>query len=155
MGMHVRLALADDRERLLVLWERSVRATHRFLEESDVVTLRPLVAKELASDLFDWWVLVSEGTSIGFLGFAHNAIEALFIDPGHHRQGGGTFLVAHAQSLSSGGLAVDVNEQNADAVRFYEKLGFSIVGRSPTDAGGRAFPIYHLQRAAVDRSEAK
>ena len=53
MGMHVRPARADDRERLLVLWERSVRATHRFLEESDVVTLRPLVAKELASDLFD------------------------------------------------------------------------------------------------------
>ena len=50
MDMHVRPARVGDRERLLELWERSVRATHHFLEDSDVVALRPLVAEELASD---------------------------------------------------------------------------------------------------------
>ena len=155
VDMHVRPARVADRERLVDLWERCVRTTHGFLEDSDVVALRPLVAEELASDAFDWWVLVSGGAPIGFLGFANNTIEGLFIDPGRHREGGGTLLVAHAQSLSSDGLAVDVNEQNEAALRFYEKLGFSVVGRSPTDAGGRAFPICHLQRAAMDHSRAK
>ena len=139
MDMHVRLARAEDRERLLELWERSVRATHRFLEDSDVVALRPLVAEELASDAVDWWVLVSATESlIGFLGFASDTIEGLFIDPDHHGQGGGKFLVAHAQSLGAGALAVDVNEQNEAALRFYKALGFSVVGRSPTEAGGHS-----------------
>src|SRR5215217_7855721 len=147
--MHVRPARVEDRERLLELWDCSVRATHHFLEDSDVVALRPLVAEELASDAVDWWVLVSATEAlIGFLGFASDTIEALFIDPDYHGQGGGKFLVAHAQSLAAGALAVDVNEQNEAALGFYKALGFSVVGRSPTDAGGRPFPILHMKRAA-------
>ena len=150
MDMYVRSVRVEDRKRLLELWERSVRATHHFLEESDVVALRPLVAEELASDAVDWWVLVSAAEAlIGFLGFASDTIEALFIDPDHHGQEGGKFLVAHAQSLGAGVLAVDVNEQNEVALRFYKALGFSVVGRSPTDAGGRPFPILHMKRAAL------
>jgi putative acetyltransferase len=146
--MHVRPARVEDRERLLRIWERSVRATHHFLEDSDVGALRPLVAEELAGDAVDWWVLVSPaGALIGFLGFANHTIEALFIDPDHHGQGGGKYLVAHAQSLAAGALAVDVNEQNGAALRFYQALGFAVVGRSPTDAGGRPFPILHMKRA--------
>jgi putative acetyltransferase len=139
----------EDRERQLALWERSVRATHHLLEDSDVVALRPLVAEELASDAVDWWVLVSATEAlIGFLGFANDMIEALFIDLDYHGQGGGTFLVAHAQSLGAGAVAVDVNEQNEAALRFCKALGFSVVGRSPTDAGGRPFPILHMKHAA-------
>jgi putative acetyltransferase len=144
----VRPARAEDRERMLELWERSVRSTHQFLEGSDVVALRPLVAEELASDAVDWWVLLSAKEAlIGFLGFANDTIEGLFIDPDHHGQGGGKFLVAHAQSLGAGALAVDVNEQNEAALRFYKALGFSVVGRSPTDASGRLFPLLHMKRA--------
>lgn len=153
MDMHIRPARFEDRERLLELWERSVRATHQFLEEGDVVALRPLVAEELASHGVDWWVLVSSEVVIGFLGFTSDKIEALFIDPDYQRQGGGKFLVAHAQSLSAGTLAVDVNEQNEAAVRFYMMLGFSVVGRSPTDGGGRPFPILHMKRATVAAQE--
>ena len=149
MDMHVRAARAEDREPLLALWERSVRATHHFLEDSDVVALRPLVAEELESDAVDWWVLESATEApIGFLGFTSDTIEALFIDPDHHGQGGGRFLVAHAQDLGAGALAVDVNEQNEAALGFYEALGFSVVGRSPTDEAGRPFPVLHMKRAA-------
>ena len=148
MGMQVRRARVDDRERLLEVWERSVRATHHFLGASDVAALRPLVAQELAGDAIEWWVLVAAAdVPIGFLGYTRDTIKALFIDPDYHGQGGGKLLVAHAQGLSAGALAVDVNEQNDAAVRFYEALGFSVVSRSPTDAGGRPFPILHMQRA--------
>ena len=55
--------------------------------------------------------------------------------------------MAHAQDLGAGALAVDVNEQNEAALRFYEALGFSVAGRSPPDAAGRPFPILHMKRA--------
>ena len=147
MPMHVRLAEPRDREALLALWERSVRATHAFLTEQDIVSLRPLVAEELASDAVAWWVLRSEGADpIGFLGYTTDTIEALFIDPAHHRTGAGRFLVEHAQHLATGPLAVDVNEQNPAAIRFYEAMGFTVLSRSPTDGAGRPFPIAHMRR---------
>jgi putative acetyltransferase len=147
--MHVRRARVEDRGQLVELWERSVRATHLFLEESDIVALRPLVAEGLASDALDWWVLVAGAeTPIGFLGYTRDTVAALFIDSDYLRQGGGKRLIAHAQSLSAGALAVDVNEQNEAALRFYQALGFRVVGRSPTDEDGRPFPILHMKRAA-------
>jgi putative acetyltransferase len=151
MDMHVRLARADDREQLLRVWERSVRATHHFLDERDIVTLRPLVAEELASDAVEWWALVSTADlPVGFLGYANDTIEGLFIDPDYRGVGGGKLLVAHAQSLSGGTLAVDVNEQNDAALRFYESLGFSVMSRSPTDGAGRPFPILHMKRVSSE-----
>ena len=150
MNMQVRLAQAEDRNRLLEVWERSVRATHHFLTDADVQALRPLVAQELASNTLEWWVLTSDGdVVIGFLGLTTGTIEALFIDPTLHGRGGGKLLVAHAQTLASdGALAVDVNEQNEAAVGFYKAIGFSVIDRSPTDAGGRPFPILHMRRAS-------
>ena len=154
--VRVRPARHDDRPRMLELWERSVRATHQFLEEQDVEMLRPLVAEELATDTIDWWVLVADDFIFGFLGFAHDAIEALFIDPGHHRRGVGRSLVEHAEAMAAGALSVDVNEQNAGALQFYEALGFSVIGRSPTDSAGRPFPIVHMRRtSALSRSPAQ
>jgi putative acetyltransferase len=145
--MHVRLAQPQDRETLLALWERSVRATHDFLTDDDITSLRPLVAEELASDAVAWWVIASdEADPIGFLGYTKDTIEGLFIDPAHRGAGAGRFLVEHAQQLASGPLAVDVNEQNVAAIRFYEAMGFTIVSRSPTDGAGRPFPLAHMRR---------
>lgn len=146
--MRVRRARPEDRVTLLELWERSVRATHHFLAEADIVALRPLVATELSGDTVDWWVLDSGDGPIGFLGYTPGTIEGLFIDPDHTGRGAGKLLVQHAQSLSTEALAVDVNEQNEAALRFYEAVGFVIAGRSPTDTGGRPFPLLHLKRAA-------
>jgi putative acetyltransferase len=146
--MHVRRAHAGDREALLDLWERSVRATHHFLDESDIVSLRPLVIEELASDAVEWWVLIVSTDSLaGFLGVGPHTIEALFIDPAHQRRGGGALLVAHAQMLAGdGALTVEVNEQNDAAVRFYRSQGFAVISRSPTDSGGRKFAVLRMHR---------
>jgi putative acetyltransferase len=153
--MHVRPARPDERPALLVLWERSVRATHRFLTEDDIVGLRPSVLEVLGKPAIDWWVLAAEDDlAIGFLGFAADAIEALFIDPDHTGAGGGKLLIAHAQSLASGrSLTVEVNEQNDGAVRFYERQGFATFDRFPTDSAGRPFPLLRMRRDAVTAAE--
>ena len=157
MAMNVRAARPDDHTRLLELWERAVRATHGFLTDADIVSLRPLVAQELAGLAVNWWVLATNADAIaGFLGYTSGTIEALFVDPAHYRQGAGKLLVAHAQTLAgSGALAVDVNEQNEGAVAFYQALGFTVVGRSPSDAGGRPFPILHMRRGSPGSRSAR
>jgi putative acetyltransferase len=143
----VRPARQDDRVRMLEVWERSVRATHTFLSEADVVGLKPLVNAELESEAVGWWVLEVAAAVVGFLGFASETIESLFIDPDYRGRGGGTLLVEHAQRLAGGPLLVDVNEQNDAARRFYEARGFVVIGRSPTDSGGRPFPMVHMRQS--------
>jgi putative acetyltransferase len=147
--MQIRRARTGDHDRMVDVWERSVRATHGFLTEVDIVALRPLVAAELKGADIEWWVLAAAGDeAIGFLGYSPHTIEGLFLDPAHRGAGGGSALVAHAQRLSGEALSVDVNAQNDTARGFYEALGFVVVASSPTDGAGRPFPILHMRRSA-------
>jgi putative acetyltransferase len=146
----IRRARAADSDALLALWERSVRATHDFLTEADIVALRPLAGEALNDDALELWVLTETGdVPIGFMGLAGDDIAALFLEPARRGQGGGRRLVAHAQALRGGDLTVDVNERNPAARGFYEALGFVVVGRSPLDGGGRPFPLLHMRRPAA------
>ncbi|MEJ8837464.1 GNAT family N-acetyltransferase [Ramlibacter sp. AN1133] len=143
----IRPVRGAERGHLLALWERAVRATHHFLAAHEITALGPLVAAELASEQIDWWVLAEDRCEpIGFIGIAPGSIEALFVDPVHHGRGVGTALVMHAQRLLRGSIRVDVNEQNAAALRFYERLGFRTIDRSPVDSAGRPFPLVHMLR---------
>ena len=153
--MPIRPARQSEHSALLALWERSVRATHTFLTEADIVFYRPLVADIFAGHSLEVWVLTDEADGpIGFLGLAGNAIEALFLEPAHLGRGGGRRLVAHAQELRGPALTVDVNEDNAAARGFYEALGFEVVARSPLDETGRPYPILHMRRQTPRREGA-
>ena len=153
--MRIRRARPADRDSLLELWDRSVRATHDFLSDSDVTGLRPFVAQELADDAIEWWVAtLGEERLAGFLGYTPGVIEGLFIDPAFRGLGAGTLLIAHGQLLAQGPLRVDVNEENSAARGFYESLGFTVVGRSPLDGAGRPFPWLHMARPAAANDDA-
>jgi putative acetyltransferase len=152
MPPRIRSAQQADREGLLALWERSVRATHGFLTEEDIAFYKPLVAAFLAADTTELWVLTDGALApLGFVGLSADGIEALFLDPAIRRQGHGRLLVEYAQEHRPGALAVDVNEENADARGFYEALGFVVVGRSPVDGTGRPHPLLHMRREAPGR----
>ncbi len=142
--MIIREAHSDDRDNLLDIWLRSVRATHTFLTEEDIQSLLPVVRDAALVEL-ELWVLCSDaGVPIGFLGLSGAKVEALFLAPEHRGLGGGRMLLDHARRLK-GPLMVDVNEQNPEAVRFYEACGFAFVGRSELDGQGRPLPLLHLR----------
>ena len=148
--MRIRPATFDDRDELLELWQRSVRATHDFLTEEDIKHYHPLV-RDGALKHLELWILVDEqDTPTGFMALDGRKLEMLFLDPGHLRQGGGSRLVAHARRLK-GALQVDVNEQNLAARRFYEAMGFVLEGRSELDSSGRPFPLLHLHDPGEER----
>ena len=143
----IRLAQHNERSGLVALWERAVRATHGFLTEEDIACYRPLTADILEGGTLELWVLVDDAdVPIGFMGLAGDVIEALFLEPAYRRLGGGRRLVAHAQALRGGALAVDVNEQNVAACAFYEALGFRVTGRSALDPTGRPHALLHMRR---------
>jgi len=142
--MIIRKALPSDRDALLDIWFRSVRATHTFLTEQDIQALLPEVRDVALVELELWVLCADSGQPIAFLGLSGSKVEALFVAPEHLRMGGGRKLLNHARQLK-GLLAVDVNEQNPEAVRFYEACGFVVTGRSEFDGKGRPFPLLHLR----------
>ena len=78
------------------------------------------------------------------MGMTGNEIDALFVDADARGTGVGRVLIEHARSLYPDGLIVDVNEQNTQAVGFYERMGFRVSGSSPVDHEGRPYPLLHL-----------
>lgn len=132
----------NDYQTLVEIWERSVRETHSFLTEKDIMEIREsLISKYFKA--VSLYVIYDEDTIAGFIGLYDNNIEMLFIDPLFMGKGLGTRLIKFAKSL--GADSVDVNEQNPRALGFYQTHGFSIVGRDEYDSDGRPFPILHLK----------
>jgi putative acetyltransferase len=46
-----------------------------------------------------------------------------------------------------GATILDVNEQNEQALGFYLRMGFEVVGRSPLDGMGKPYPLLHMRKA--------
>lgn len=135
----------DEFDTLLRIWEDSVRATHDFLDENAINSLRDLIVKHkylLLVTLAAW--RGDDGKPTGFVGVNEGNIEMLFVDPNVHGTGIGKKLVTYAIE-DLGASTVDVNEQNPRALGFYHHLGFEVIGRSPTDNEGNPFPLLHMK----------
>jgi len=135
---------AADFPRVVEVWEGSVRATHHFLTEADIQFFKPLVQEELPHVAELACMRDGEGQVVGFIGVEHDKIEMLFVHPSWRGQGIGRRLMTYAvMTLET--TMVDVNEQNTQALGFYMRMGFEVIGRSALDSTGKPFPLLHLR----------
>lgn len=137
-------ATEADLPRLFDVWASAVRATHTFLAEEDIDRLSPLVRDGLAAFRPIHCLRDPRGEAFAFLGVYEGKIEMLFVHAEHRGQGAGRSLVRHAVE-ALGAARVDVNEQNVQAIGFYEHLGFQTFARSDLDAAGFPYPILHMR----------
>ena len=136
---------------LLDVWLASVRASHHFLSETDIRVLTPQAEKALRQ-IETLWIIQDGLLPIGFMGIQERKIEMLFLHPDHFRKGLGKELVQRAfRELKV--EYVDVNEQNPDAARFYERMGFHTFRRDDTDDQGNPFPILRMKRSPIDSNK--
>ncbi|WP_068544282.1 acetyltransferase [Thalassotalea crassostreae] len=141
--MKIDITSKEDYLTLIEIWELSVRATHDFLPEENIKSLKPLILKHYF-DAVDLRVAKNDKEDIvGFIGVAEGNIEMLFITPNFRNCGAGSLLLKNAIQTQSA-TKVDVNEQNPDAIGFYKHFGFKVVGRSPLDGQGNPFPLLHM-----------
>lgn len=144
--MNIIPAAPHDFPCLITLWEASVRATHDFLKEQDIVTLRDQIRDIYFPQLPLWMATHENGTVRGFIGCDGPRLEMLFVSPEHRGTGVGKTLLSYAiteLNISE----VDVNEQNPQGIGFYLHQGFVVVGRSEHDGEGNPFPLLHLKRS--------
>lgn len=117
---------------LVDVWERSVRATHAFLSEEEIMAIREFVPQAL-SGVERLVVALEGGVPLGFMG----------------AQAGRLLL---EEAIARYGVEeLTVNEQNPDAVGFYEHLGFRTYKRTELDEEGRPYPLLYMRREATLR----
>lgn len=132
----------EDYLELITLWEASVRATHDFLTEDDIQHYKPLILKQYFDQL-NLFCIKEQHHIAGFIGIDGSLIQMLFIHPNYRGSGFGKALLNYAiknYSITS----VDVNEQNEQAVGFYEHLNFNVTNRFEHDAAGKPYPILSM-----------
>ena len=108
----------------------------------------------------DWWrerwrneltksadIVIAEaaGEMIGFVTVDPQAcyLDQIVVAPEHWASGVGRALIAIAKQLSPTGLELHVNTDNARAIRFYGKLGFSIAGDGVNPISGK--PVHRMR----------
>lgn len=140
--MSIRLSRSDEGARVVEIWRRAVDATHDFLSPEDRQAIDELVCDFLPKAT-PWLAVDANDYPLAFMLIDDGHIEALFVDPAFRGGGIGATLVRHGLAFLPA-MTTDVNEQNGQAIGFYEKMGFKRIGRSSVDAQGRPYPIIHL-----------
>jgi putative acetyltransferase len=143
-GVSLRPYAARDEDAAIALWLRTWPAAYPDID--------------FAARL-DWWrarwreelapsatiaIAESDGAMIGFVTVDPRSLylDQLVVAPEYWGAGIGAALVAEAKRLSPNGLDLDVNTDNARAIRFYEKCGFVITGAGKNPISGK--PVHRM-----------
>lgn len=131
-------------ERLITVWEKPVRATHLFLSEAEINKIKEYVPQALNGVAH---LVVAERNSddlIAFMGVENHRLEMLFLLPNERGAGLGRRLVEYGiQNYKI--QDVTVNEQNLQAVGFYEHMGFRAYKRTELDEQGNPYPLLYMR----------
>lgn len=133
----------DRINRLLEVWENSVRATHLFLTEREIRSIIEYVPQAL-NEVAHLIIAEDEaGCAAAFMGIENGTLEMLFISPEERGQGLGKRLLRYGiehYSLKR----LTVNEQNLQARGFYEHMGFHVDRRTELDEQGKPYPLLYM-----------
>lgn len=129
-------------DELIELWEASVRSSHHFLIEDDILFYKQLVPQYFQA--VELYIMRNkQGRIAAFMGLSDELIEMLFVHPQEQGKGLGKELMRFAIQEKRM-RKVDVNEQNSAALQFYTNQGFRVIGRDELDSSGKPYPILHL-----------
>ncbi|CAE15884.1 unnamed protein product [Photorhabdus laumondii subsp. laumondii TTO1] len=144
MNMRIQQAIKADFNKLIEIWEASVRATHDFLSDEHINQLRPLILHTYLPMLTVYKAINDKHEIEGFISVDQHRVEMLFISLDSRGKGIGKTLLNFA--ISKLGInELDVNEQNVQGVGFYQHLGFEVFNRSEIDGQGNPFPLLHMR----------
>ena len=119
---------------LLNVWEMSVRSSHHFLSEDDLRYYSQRIS-DVYLQAVELYAVKSQRI-LAFMGLSEDMVEMLFVLPSEKGNGYGSALLDFAFQEKHI-RKVDVNEQNAEACRFYLNRGYIVTGRDEVDSDGR------------------
>lgn len=131
----------------LRVWEDSVRATHLFLSDAEVKRIKKYVPYALEN--VEHLIAAEAENLVAFMGIQNKRLEMLFVSPEERGKGIGKQLLQYG-FRTYGIREVTVNEQNQQAVGFYEYMGFETYKRSDLDEQGGPYPLLYMKCRDAD-----
>ncbi|MBU9789552.1 GNAT family N-acetyltransferase [Lentilactobacillus sp. TOM.63] len=130
---------------LLAVWESSVKATHLFLTDDEIQTIKTDIP-EAISNVQHLILMTNESNRpIGFMGLNAQMLEMLFVSDEYRGKGLGKQLLEYGIKKYSVNK-LGVNEQNPLAKGFYRHMGFKVYKRTELDEQGNHFPILYMEK---------
>ncbi len=129
---------------LVTVWEASVRATHLFLSDAEIRQIKTYVPQALTGVAHLLVAETESGEPVAFMGIENDRLEMLFLAPQTRGQGLGKQLLQYGIE-TYGVREVTVNEQNPQAVGFYQHLGFETYKRTDLDEEGNPYPLLYMR----------
>jgi putative acetyltransferase len=143
-GFSLRPYVAADEDAAIELWRRTWQIAYPHIDFAARV---------------DWWrkrwrdelvakaaivVAEADGALTGFVTVEPDTgyLDQIVVAPERWGEGLAQKLLAEAKRLSPTKLVLLVNKDNARAIRFYEKHGFSLAGDDVNPVSGR--PVYRM-----------
>ncbi len=131
-------------ESLLNIWEASVRTTHLFLSDVEINQIKKYVPQAFSEVERLTAAADASGKPVAFMGVTGERLEMLFVAPEGRGTGIGKQLLLHGIE-SYGVREVTVNEQNPQAIGFYEHMGFATYKRTDFDKEGNPYPLLYMK----------
>lgn len=139
----VRERTQDLIRQLLSVWEKSVRATHLFLSDAEIENIKKYVPEALTGVSHLLIAQDEKGNPTAFMGIENEVLEMLFITPEQRGKGLGKALL-NLGIEKYGVKQLTVNEQNPQAIGFYEHLEFRSYKRTAHDEQGNPYPLLYM-----------
>jgi putative acetyltransferase len=143
-GYNLRLYDKNDEDAAIALWLRTWQTAYPQIDfAARLRWWRERWRNELVPST-EIMIAESGGVVIGFVTVDPNTryLDQIVVAPEHWGSGVGAGLIAEAKRMSPAGLGLDVNTDNARAIRFYQKQGFSIGGAGVNAISGK--PVHRM-----------
>ena len=142
MTVRLRLYTADDEDDAIALWQRSWQAAYPDIDFAERLPWwRARWRNELTPHAC---IVVAEQNAIlsGFITVdTAGYVEQLVVAPEHWDQEIAASLMAEAKRISPSQIELQVNADNARALRFYTKHGFDVVHDDVNPHSGKAVHV--------------
>lgn len=137
---------------IVQLWQANVKVTHTFLTKEEIQNIKQYVPQAVEHVPHLCIALSEKGELLGFIGVADQRLEMLFIQVNARGQGIGKQLLRYAIK-NFDVKELTVNEQNPQAIGFYEHLGFVTYKRTELDEECQPYPLLYMKLAPNHENE--
>jgi putative acetyltransferase len=144
LGLSLRPYQPGDEDAAIALWLRSWQAAYPDLDfAARLGWWRERWRNELVSAA-DIVIADAAGQMLGFVTVDPRTryLDQIVVAPERWASGVGAALIAEAKCRSPAGLDLDVNTDNARAIRFYGKHGFAVSGAGVNPISGK--PVHRM-----------
>ena len=137
--LQIRVIRRDDHPALIELWVASWRET---MPTIDFEARREWIARFLAERAHHTLVADEAGALRGFASVEARLLHQLVVAPDAKGSGISQALMDTVKANATAGLDLEVNQENARAIRFYERHGFVCIGEGANPISGRS--TFHM-----------